>query len=258
MKFFLALLASQQTLAESGVDSSCVAEEVSLLQSRHSAAKDNETVHPGTWEWSPRPGTFYLSAPGAPMCTGGYLVSKKKCNRAVRSLIPYTPPNVRGRQTCTRGSCLRDPGWRQVPNGCSVQSGGDWAAHFKKPQQLTYVSPHYQLVCTVPQGWPEAPFYWAPYHQKTCNGGDTVSAFACAAAVRYLNGGATMGPLAYDGNNGGGQSHQSCNGPGWGKVPTGCSAQTAGDGRPHFREELDDGLRCASNMYQLVCTTRQP
>jgi len=71
MKFFLALLASQQTLAESGVDGSCVAEEVSLLQSRHSAAKENVTVQVAAGRRrSARLQNLYLSAPGAPECVG--------------------------------------------------------------------------------------------------------------------------------------------------------------------------------------------
>jgi len=256
MKFFLALLASQQTLAESGVDGSCVAEEVSLMQSRHRAAKENETVHGNPFairrRRSLRFGQFYLSAPGATECLGGDSVAKNDCKGTVRNSIPYTPSNMRGLQKCSGGGCSNG-GWGRVPNGCSVQSGGDWAAHFKAgpPQPVGHVHTDYQLVCTVPQGWPDGQFYWAHYDQKTCsNGGDTVSAFDCAFVVNYKMG-ATMNPLAYD------VGLETCNGNGWGKVPTGCSARTVSDGAPHFKEKVEGGFQCASDSYQLVCTTFQ-
>jgi len=246
MKFFLALLASQQTLAESGVDGSCVAEEVSLLQSRHSAAKENETVQV----------TFYLSAPGAPECVVGESVSEEQCNDAVKNLAPSTQPYVRGLQVGSGGRCL-DEAWGQVPNGCSAQSGGDWAAHFKtgSPQPSECINPIYRLVCTARQQ-----LYWAPYGQKKCkNGGDTVSALACAFAVNYMYGmgpGNSMSPLVYRGKN-----KESCAGNGWGQVPHGCSARNGdnnggyGDGTPHFK--LGGGPQCAGDKYQLLCTTHQ-
>jgi len=275
MKFFLALLASQQTLAESGVDGSCVAEEVSLMQSRHRAAKENETVQMAAGRrrsWALQ--YLYLSAPGASECVGGSRSpNEKHCKGSVLNLSPYEKQNMRGLQVGSGGSC-NDGGWGQVPTGCSVQSGGDWAAHYKtgSPQPSGCVHQDYQLVCRDPQGWPEAPFYWAHYGQKTCNGGGlAVSAFACRFAVNWLfadsynptivNYGGTMNRLAYD------ESHDSCNGDGWGKVPTGCSARTEFDmlqtdvdwdsmGRyPHFRNSGDSD--CASDEYQLVCTTPQ-
>jgi len=253
MKFFLALLASQQTLAESGVDGSCVAEEVSLLQSHHRAAKENQT-------WVPDTG-LHLSAPGAPMCLVGASVSKAKCYEAVRDLAPYLQPNLRGLQVGKGGTC-GDGGWGQVPNGCSAQSGGDWAPHFKRsggvwaPQPAKCVSSVYQLVCTVPQQW-----YLAPYGQATCtNGGVTISSFACDFAVHELakaQNKPSNAPLAHN------AYHGSCNGNGWGKVPTGCSARTGhahySDWRPHYRA-VRPGLgdpKCASNWFQLVCTTPQ-
>jgi len=46
-----------------------------------------------------------------------------------------------------------DGGWGQVPQGCSAQSGGDWAAHFKSGpfQREGCVNNIYQLVCTGPE-----------------------------------------------------------------------------------------------------------
>jgi len=262
MKFFLALLASQQTLAESGVDGSCVAEEVSLLQSRHSAAKENETVQV----------TFYLSAPGAPECIVGESVSEEQCNDAVKNLAPSTQPYVRGLQVGSGGRCL-DEAWGQVPNGCSAQSGGDWAAHFKTGsptgevlgsifQSFRCVDELYQLVCTVPQD-----LYWAPYGQNTCTNGGTVSAFACAFAVNSMDMNlarkrATETQLAYKYYMAYDEDERplamACTGQGWGQVPTGCSAYTSSDGRPMFKSGPGaDASLCASNRYQLVCTSFQ-
>jgi len=257
MKFFLALLASQQTLAESGVDGSCVAEEVSLMQSRPSAAKENETVQVAAGRRrSPAQVTFYLSPPGAPECFVGESVSKEQCNGAVRHLAPSNKPEVRGLQVGSGGSC-HDGSWGQVPNGCSAQSGGDWAAHFRtgsteSTKSSNCVLPLYQLVCTVSQQ-----LYWAPYGQKTCNnGGNTVSELACASAVNFMYGAAmSLSPLAYRGWSG-----ESCNGNGWGNVPDGCSARNGdgmggyGDGQPHFKVVGD---KCASDEWQLLCTTYQ-
>jgi len=267
MKFFLALLASQQTLAESGVDGSCVGEEVSLMQSRHSAAKENETVHVARRRRAPALGTFYLSAPGAPECFVGESVSEEQCNGAVRNLAPSRRRGngARGLQVGSGGSCL-DGGWGQVPKGCSAQSGsgGDWAPHFKTGsptgkvlgsifQSIDCVHELYQLVCTVPQD-----LYSAPFGEKTCkNGENTVSAFACAFAVNSMS--PTLRPLAFryfmD------YSDESCDrGQSWYQVPTGCSAWTRGDGRPMFKSAFGNSRRrqqCASDRYQLVCTSFQ-
>jgi len=271
MKFFLALLASQQTLAESGVDGSCVGEEVSLMQSRHSAAKENETVQVAAGRRrSPALGTFYLSAPGAPECFVGESVSEEQCNGAVRNLAPSSPG--RGLQVGSGGSCL-DGGWGQVPKGCSAQSGGDWAAHFKTGsptgevlgsifQSFRCVDELYQLVCTVPQD-----LYWAPYGQNTCTNGGTVSAFACAFAVNSMDMNlarkrATETQLAYKYYMAYDEDERplamACTGQGWGQVPTGCSAYTSSDGRPMFKSGPGaDASLCASDRYQLVCTSFQ-
>jgi len=269
MKFFLALLASQQTLAESGVDGSCVAEEVSLLQARHTAAKENET-QPGNQYWSPNRAWSYLSAPGAPECLVGESVSKEQCSAAVNNVAPNNP--LRGLQVGSGGSCL-DGGWGQVPKGCSAQSGGDWAAHFKTGsptgevlgsifQSFRCVDELYQLVCTVPQD-----LYWAPYGQNTCTNGGTVSAFACAFAVNSMDMNlarkrATETRLAYKYYMAYDQDERplamACTGQGWGQVPTGCSAYTSSDGRPMFKSGPGaDASLCASNRYQLVCTSFQ-
>ena len=199
------------------------------------------------------------------MCLVGASVSQALCYAAARNLAPYNTPNYRGLQVGNGGTC-GDGGWGQVPNGCSAQSGGDWAPHFKRsggvwaPQPAKCVSPVYQLVCTVPQQW-----YLAPYGQATCtNGGVTISSFACDFAVHELakaQNKPSNAPLAHN------AYHGSCNGNGWGKVPTGCSARTEFDmlqtdvdwdsmGRyPHFRKSGDS--LCASDEYQLVCTTPQ-
>ena len=58
--------------------------------------------------------------------------------------------NVPGRslQVGSGGTCL-DGTWGQVPIGCSVQSGGDWAPVYKNGSDtgLGCIHPMYQLVC---------------------------------------------------------------------------------------------------------------
>ena len=51
-------------------------------------------------------------------------------------------------QVGSGGGC-NDGSWGQVPLGCSAQSGGDWAAHYKTDTDNGdgCIHSHYQLVC---------------------------------------------------------------------------------------------------------------
>ena len=51
-------------------------------------------------------------------------VSEAECLEAVRGLLPQS--QAQGRRNLVAGS------WGHVPVGCSVQSGGDWIAHFNR------------------------------------------------------------------------------------------------------------------------------
>jgi len=91
---------------------------------------------------------FHFAAAGAHVCDYGVPVSQDECEGAANSLHSQTP----GRQmrVGSGGSCL-DGSWGQVPLGCSVQSGGDYAAHYKTGGATAKgcVASAYQLVCTM-------------------------------------------------------------------------------------------------------------
>ena len=92
---------------------------------------------------------FHLAPHGASTCDYGTSVDHSECENAVLSLAT-TAGEVPGRnlQVGAGGKCL-DGSWGQVPLGCSAQSGGDWAAHFKKDGDTGAGCIHqvYQLVC---------------------------------------------------------------------------------------------------------------
>jgi len=91
--------------------------------------------------------TFHLAPAGAHVCDYGVSVPQNECEAAAASLHSHSPG--RQLQVGSGGSCL-DGGWGQVPFGCSIQSRGDWAAHFKTSgaTQAGCVHEAYQLVCS--------------------------------------------------------------------------------------------------------------
>ena len=70
---------------------------------------------------------LHLAPPGSSSCDYGQTVSIGECERAGRS---FWPNPGRTLQVGSGGTCL-DWSWGQVPMGCSVQTGGDGAAHYK-------------------------------------------------------------------------------------------------------------------------------
>ena len=70
---------------------------------------------------------MHLAPPGSDSCDYGETVPKHECEAAGSILAPYPG---RALQVGNGGKCL-DGSWGQVPLGCSVQSGGDGAAHYK-------------------------------------------------------------------------------------------------------------------------------
>ena len=84
-------------------------------------------VHPGSSGW-------HLAPAGAHTCDRGISATQTECEAAAEQLAAATG-NAAGRAfQISAGtpddSCL-DTGWGGVPLGCSVQSGGDWAARYK-------------------------------------------------------------------------------------------------------------------------------
>lgn len=66
-------------------------------------------------------------------------VSEAACLAAVQHLLPEGI--VQGRLQLVTGN------WGWVPSGCSVQSGGDWAAHYNRNSDGRNIGGHYTLVC---------------------------------------------------------------------------------------------------------------
>merc|ERR1719161_1295810 len=102
-------------------------------------------LYAGNQEW-------HLAPPGAHECDAGSPAPEAHCQQIVKEFasdIGKTPG--RGLQIGAGGGCM-DGGWGQVPLGCSAQSGGDWAGHFKKSGGLGAGCIHsaYQLVCSGP------------------------------------------------------------------------------------------------------------
>jgi len=97
------------------------------------------------------PLVFHLAPGGAATCDRGTPLESGACLDAVTQLAANTGASL-GRAALQQGSgggCL-DGSWGQVPGGCSAQSGGDWAAHYKSGSALGDDCVHaaYQLVCT--------------------------------------------------------------------------------------------------------------
>jgi len=88
---------------------------------------------------------IHLAPPGSNSCDYGETVPKYECEAAGSILSPNPGRTL---QVGHGGTCL-DGSWGQVPFGCSVQSAGDRAAHYKTSGDTGpgCIHPHYQLVC---------------------------------------------------------------------------------------------------------------
>jgi len=89
--------------------------------------------------------SIHLAPPGTNSCDYGETVPNHECEAAG---ILLSPNPKRTLQVGHGGKCL-DGWWGQVPLGCSVQSGGDRAAHYKTSGDTGpgCISHLYQLVC---------------------------------------------------------------------------------------------------------------
>ena len=94
--------------------------------------------------------TWHLAPEGSAACDSGSVASQSDCEAAVKWLAAaagQTP--ARTLQVGGGGACL-DGSWGQVPAGCSAQTGGDWAAHYKSTATGAgcVLWKLYQLVCS--------------------------------------------------------------------------------------------------------------
>jgi len=69
--------------------------------------------------------------------------------QVVFTLMEFKVCSIQFVSPCPYGGKCLDGSWGQVPLGCSVQSGGDRAAHYKTSGDTGpgCIHPHYQLVC---------------------------------------------------------------------------------------------------------------
>ena len=81
------------------------------------------------------------------MPPGALRPTESECSAAVDALrIAAAVALSRPMQVGNGGVC-DDNSWGRVPLGCSVQTGGDWAAHYKQSGVNCNGLSLYQLVC---------------------------------------------------------------------------------------------------------------
>lgn len=99
---------------------------------------------------------WHLAPVGSTTCDSGINASSGECEAIVKSLATKNK-HVPGRsmQFASEADLVEpcgEGGWGNVPIGCSSQTGGDWAAHYKTGGISTSVNcnrpPGYQLVCS--------------------------------------------------------------------------------------------------------------
>ena len=93
---------------------------------------------------------FHLSPGGSSKCDYGTSVGISGCENAVRTLAESASKKPGRSLVVGAGGKCMDGGWGQVPSGCSAQSGGDWAPHYKTSGDTGERCIHtmYQLDCS--------------------------------------------------------------------------------------------------------------
>jgi len=203
---------------------------------------------------------WHMAPPGALRCDRGTSASRDQCDGATRhmaSRVGRTPS--RSMVVGSGGGCL-DGGWGQVPIGCSAQSGGDWAAHYKTSgnhdgshYRNGCVHTIYQLICSDPtcscnHGQPATGSACNGGAKcASCSGGYHLSGHACQANVCTCNHGQKATGSAC--TNNGGAKCASCSG-GYHLSGHACQANvcTCNHGQPATGSACTNngGAKCAS------------
>jgi len=147
--------------------------------------------------------SYHLAQSGGNDCGDGASPTQSNCEAQADAL---TGGHHQGRQSLVIGS------WGHVPFGCSLQSGGDWAAHYN-----FYPSGRndggYSLVCSKRErGYS---FRLAARGSNDCGDGASPTESNCEAQADALAGGHHQG-----------RQHLVIGS--WGHVPFGCSLQSHG------------------------------
>jgi len=173
--------------------------------------------------------TSHLSVAASNFCTTES-VNEVECLHAVRALLP--DGQDQGRRNLVAGQ------WNHVPPGCSVQSGGDWAAHYNR-RSSGFNDGGYTPVCA---GHEALDSHLGAAGTDICTT-ESVNEAECRTAVRGLL------------PDGQAQGRQNLVAGSWGHVPAGCSVQSGGDWAAHFNRR-DSGIN--SGAYSPVCTEHVP
>jgi len=171
---------------------------------------------------------FRLARRGAVDCGDGASPTEHNCEAQADSLAG----RHQGRQHLVVGA------WGHVPFGCSLQTGGDYAAHYNyNPGGRN--DGGYSLVCSErARGYS---FRLASGGSNDCGDGASPTESSCEAQADSLAGGRHQG-----------RQHLVVGS--WGYVPSGCSLQTGGDWAAHYNL-LAIG-RNDGGAYSLVCSKR--
>ena len=94
--------------------------------------------------------SFHLAPGGSSECDYGTVVGKSECESAVRTLAKNAGKFPSSSMVVGVGRTCGGYGWGHAPLGCSAQSGGGWAAHYKTDGDSgeRCMRKMYQLVCS--------------------------------------------------------------------------------------------------------------
>ena len=107
-------------------------------------------------------GPWHLAPLGAVECDFGVGATAGECEAAVAWILSqFGRAPGRSIQSSAADQCHDDSSWGNVPDGCSAQSGGDWAAHFKSTSTACGGTSIYRRVCSGPSA-PSPPYFVAP------------------------------------------------------------------------------------------------
>ena len=88
-------------------------------------------IHTMFYQYPVSTQNMHLAQPGANICDNGSVsVLQSECE-AAGQIFAQEAGRIPGRMVVGSGGICGDGSWGQVPLGCSVQSGGDWTAHYK-------------------------------------------------------------------------------------------------------------------------------
>ena len=194
------------------------------------------------------PSGYHLAPTLATDCDYGELVAQSECEAAVAILAARDGATPGRTMQLGSGGACSDGLWGDIPLGCSAQTGGDWASHYKSSGS-NCPSAGYRLVCVAAGAPPPSPpqaYHLAPALAVECDYGDLASQAQCEGVVAILAARASATPARPMQIGTGGD----CGDTGWGGVPLGCSAQSGGDWAGHYKVS---GVNCPVASYQLVC-----